>query len=183
MKKTRVFTAILSCSLLLCLAGCVFHQKDVKETPPTIKNGQFPYSVEFVLDEEKYTYEGTVVCRYEGIEPVGGHSSSENRKWSEEPGKDILLIEQYNSTSLFKPDRINECSFVYLCFGKGDYYMGEEKYEDIDVPCFYYYEGFEDANGRHLIEQTVLTEKQLETYFGIKVTKFDFSSPIKNEYE
>lgn len=181
MKKTRVIIAILLCSLLLCLTSCVSFQED--DTPPKIKKGEFPYSVAFTLDGETYTYEGTVACKYEGTILIGGHLLREKREWSEEPGKNILLIQEYDTASIFTPNRTNNCSFVYLCFGKADYYMGEEKYEDTAIPCFYYYEGFTNAEGRHLIEQTVLTEEQLEEYFGIKVTKFDFSSPIKNEYE
>lgn len=134
MKRTRVIIAILLCSLLLCLTSCVSFQED--DTPPKIKNGEFPYSVAFTLDGETYTYEGTVTCKYEGTILIGGHLLREKREWSEDPGEDILLIQEYDTASIFTPNRTNNCSFVYLCFGKADYLWEKKNTRTQPFPAF-----------------------------------------------
>jgi hypothetical protein len=60
--------------------------------------------------------------------------------------------------------------------------MGEKKYSNIDVPCFYYYESFKNPNGTQSEKATALTQEQVSKYFGIEVIEFNVSSPIKNEY-
>ncbi len=173
---------------LICLSICSCAHKD--ETSPKITEGQFSFCVEYIYNGETYKYENTILCNYVGLEDNHGWKShSKIRAWesklqsSEEEYSDTLIVEQYGVESLFTKGRTNMSSFVYLSFGRADYYMGENEYSDIDAPCFYYYESFRNSSGTQSAEKTVLTDEQLEEYFGIKVIRFDFSSPLENEYE
>ena len=183
----KIFSGILII-VLICFSMFSCANKD--HTPPKIREGQFSFVVEYVYNEENYKYEDTVLCNYVGLEDNHGWKSpAKIRTWAntlQSSGKnysDILIVEQYNVESLFTKGRTNACSFVYLSFGRADYYMGEKEYSDVAAPCFYYYESFKNSSGMQSGEETVLTKEQLEEYFGIKVVRFDFSSPIENEYE
>jgi len=185
MKKT---SSIIALFVLLCLfiSSCGYQ----KSLPPKIKEGAFPFCVEYVYNGEAYKYEDAILCNYVGLKPNKGWKSPDKiRDWesnlqsSGEDYRDILIVRQYGVESLFTKGRTNTCSFVYLSFGRADYYMGEKNFSEIDAPCFYYYESFKNSSGTQSGERTVLTEEQLEEYFGIEVVEFDFSSPIKNEYE
>lgn len=61
--------------------------------------------------------------------------------------------------------------------------MGEPDYEDIDVPCFYYYESFDNSNGFSSVNRTVLTKEQLKQFFDIEIIAFSFQPPIVNIYK
>ena len=180
--------SIIAIFTLICVSICSCAPKD--ETPPKIIEGQFTFCVEYIYNGETYKYEDAILCNYIGLKPNRGWGTPDKiRDWkstlrsSGEDYKDLLIVEQYNVESLFTKGRINSCSFVYLSFGRANYYMGEKEYSDIDAPCFYYYESFKNSSGTQSGENTVLTEEQLEEYFGIKVVEFNFSSPIENEYE
>ena len=178
-------------ALLLLLSLFISSCANQKLLQPKIKEGIFPFCVEYIYNGETYKYEDEIVCNYVGLNPnrAAWGAPDKIRDWgsnlksTQEEYRDILIVEQYNVKSLFTKDRINSCSFVYLSFGRANYYMGEKEYSDIDAPCFYYYESFKNSNGTQSGENTVLTEEQLEEYFGIKVVEFNFSSPIQNEYE
>ena len=184
MKKTSAVIVLLA---LLCLfvSSCGYQ----KSLPPKIKEGEFSFFVEYTYNGKTYQYEDEILCNYVGLKPNQGWGSPDKiRDWesnlqsSGEDYRDILIVEQYGVESLFTKGRINTCSFVYLSFGRADYYMGEKILDVNDAPCFYYYESFKNSSGTQSGENTVLTEEQLEEYFGIKVVEFDFSSPIENQY-
>ena len=185
MKKIFWGTLII---VLICFSMCSCAYKD--HTPPKITDGQFSFTVEYIYNGKTYKYQDTVLCNYVGLEDNHGWKSpSKIRAWENslqsngENYRDLLIVEQYNVESLFTKGRTNTCSFVYLSFGRADYYMGEQDYSNIHAPCFYYSESFKNSNGTQSGENTLLTEEQLKEYFDIKVIKFDFSSPIENEYE
>ena len=181
--------SIIAIFTLICVSICSCAPKD--ETPPKIKEGTFSFCVEYIYKGETYKYEDTILCNYVGLltKKSGVKSPNTIRDWestlqsSSESYNDVLVVKQYGVESIFTKGRTNTCSFVYLSFGRADYYMGENEYSDIDAPCFYYYESFKNSSGTQSGENTVLTEEQLEEYFGIKVVEFNFSSPIQNEYE
>ena len=177
-------------ALLLLLSLFISSCANQKLLQPKIKEGIFPFCVEYIYNGETYKYEDEIVCNYVGLKPNQGLGTPDkirdwgsNLKSTQEEYRDILIVKQYNVKSLFTKDRMNSCSFVYLSFGRADYYMGESILNVNDTPCLYYHESFENSSGTQSGENTVLTEEQLEEYFGIKVIRFDFSSPIENEYE
>ncbi len=183
----KIIYALVLC-ILFCFSACSYNHQQT--TPPNITEGQFPFYIEYIYNDETYKYHDAVVCNYVGLEDNHGWSMPQKiRVWesclqsSGEQYKDILIIDRYQEKSIFTKGRTNLCSFVYLCFGSADYYMGEEKYFGICEPCFYYYESFENNSGTVSGERTILTDEQLEKYFGIKIVRFETSSPIKNEYE
>ena len=186
MKKIISIIMVLT---LIFLSICSCAPKD--ETPPKITEGEFSFCVEYIYNGQTYKYEDTILCNYVGLlsKKSGVKSPNTIRGWestlqsSGESYSDVLVVKQYGVESILTKGRTNTSSFVYLSFGRADYYMGEKEYFDNEAPCFYYYESFKNASGTPSNERTVLTEEQLEKYFGIKVVEFDFSSPIENEYE
>ena len=56
-------------------------------------------------------------------------------------------------------------------------------YYETSKPCFYYHEKYQIAEKVQKWERTVLTEEQLEEYFGLKIIRFEFSEPIQNEFK
>ena len=182
----KIFSALL-CLLCLFVSSC----GNQKSLPPQIKEGEFPFCIEYTYNGETYKYEDAILCNYIGLNPNRGvwGTPDKIRDWkstlwsSGEDYKDLLIVEQYNVESLFTKGRTNSCSFVYLSFGRAHYYMGEKDFSEIDAPCFYYYESFRNSSGTQSAENTVLSEEQLEELFGIKVIRFEFSSPIDNTFE
>ena len=61
--------------------------------------------------------------------------------------------------------------------------MGESDYSEISKPCFYYHEKYQIDEKAQEWKHTVLTEEQLEEYFGLKIIRFEFSGPIQNEFK
>lgn len=185
MKKLSSIIALL---ILLCLfvSSC----DNQKSLSPKIKEGEFAFRVEYTYNGETYKYEDAILCNYIGLKPNQGWGTPDKiRDWkstlqtSGDDYTDILIVEKYGVESLFTKGRTNSCSFVYLTFGRADYYMGEKILNVNDAPCFYYYESFKNSSGTQSGEKTVLTEEQLKEYFDINVVEFEFPLPIENEYE
>ena len=87
-----------------------------------------------------------------------------------------------NTESVLVKDRINTESEVNLFYGSGGYYLGDP--EDAERgPCINYVEEYKTSEKVTHSEVTSLTNEQLEKYFGIKVIRFEFSSPIENKFE
>lgn len=180
----KIFSAILILAVILGLSGCFCFRET--EAPPKITEGEFPFYIEFIFNGKTYIYEDAVVCSF------GGYDASalfqKPRTWDEKfqsNGGYItnkLIFEETDSPSALNESRINEESKFMLSCGRGDYYMGESEYSAVGKPCFYYHEIYkiDEKTSKH--EKTVLSEKQLEEIFGLKIVRFEFSEPIKNEF-
>ena len=87
-----------------------------------------------------------------------------------------------NTESVLVKGRINTESKINLFYGDGGYYLGDPE-DGERAPCINYVEEYKASEKVTYSEVTALTNEQLEEYFGIKVIRFEFSSPIENEFE
>ncbi len=157
-----------------------------KQLPPTIKYGEFPFHLIYEFNGEIYDIEDVVVCEFDGFDISGGFG--ERRTWDEylKSGKDrISIFVDKNVPSVLNPERINTRAEVYIDFGTGEYYMGDPngKSGTHGKPNIFYVERYDISDKITMNDATNLTEKQVEEFFGIKIIKWDFSEPMKNEFK
>ncbi len=180
----KFLSVALVFAITLSFSGCAFYHET--EAPPKITEGEFPFYVEFIFNGETYIYEDTVVCTFDGYD----HSAwfQKPRTWfakfksSNEYPTNKLILKETDSKSVLVKSRTNNESKLMLSCGRGDYYMGESEFYELSEPCFYYHEKYQVDEKTVKWESTTLTEKQLEKYFGLKIVRFEFSNPIKNEF-
>lgn len=155
---------------------------------PQITEGEFPFILEYEINGERHIIEDTVVCKFDGYDlsdpfPFIDYS----RTWhqalkNEEEHKTLILELEDNTESLLVKDRINIESRVNLFYGSGGYYLGDP--DDAEkIPCINYVEKYKTSEKVTHNEVTLLTNEQLEKYFGIKIIRFEFSKPIENRFE
>ena len=184
----KLFLLLVSLLLVLSITGC----EERFDPAPMIMEGEFPFVVEYEMNGERYLIEDTVVCAFDGYEvnnfAIFGYPSS--RKWNmtlKSTGKEyhsIVIMEfDPNTESLLFKNRINEESYVRLYLGNGGYYMGDPD-DDKSNPIIEYVEHYTIIKDRMgSIDGTTLSNEQLEKHFGIKIIRFEFSSPIENTFE
>lgn len=182
----RKFLCIaLVIAIALSFSGCFFSHET--EAPPKITEGKFPFTVEFKINGETYIYEDTVVCRFVGYDDSAWFQKPRSwfAKFESNDGypTNILISKETDAKSVLVPSRTNKESQLMLSCGRGDYYMGESDFFELSKPCFYYHEKYQIDEKTEQWEQTVLTEEQLEEYFGLKIIRFQFSEPIQNEFK
>ncbi len=151
-------------------------------TEPEITSGEFPFVIEYEFEGETYIIEDTVVCSYEGNDPsalVPTRSYSYDLK----NNSNRLMIEfDANTESLLTKGQINEESRIVWYYGHGGYYLGDPKKAD-SGPCINYVEICKTSPKVSHHQTTKLTNEQLEELFGIKIIRFEFSTPIENTFE
>ena len=151
-------------------------------TEPEITSGEFPFVIEYEFEGETYIVEDTVVCSYEGNDPSAWVPT---RSYSYDLKNDSnrLMIEfDANTESLLTEGQINEESRIVWYYGHGGYYLGDPKKTDRG-PCINYVEIYNTSPKVSHHQTTKLTNEQLEELFGIKIIRFEFSSPIENTFE
>ena len=94
-----------------------------------------------------------------------------------------MIIEfDENTESALVSGRVNIESRVHLFYGSGGYYLGDP--EDAHRgPKIRYTERYQTGPKESTVTGTDLNYEQLEELFGIKVIRFEFSSPIENTFE
>ena len=180
----RLFSILIAFIMIFCLSGC----KKGYEPAPKITEGEFPFVLEYEIDGERYIIEDTVVCKFSGYDlsnpfPFTDYSRIwyESLKSGEEQKRLILEFEE-NTESVLVKGRTNIESKVILFYGSGGYYLGDSQYAE-KIPCINYVEEYKTSEKVTHSEITPLTNEQLEEYFGIKIIRFEFSSPIENKFE
>jgi len=152
---------------------------------PIIEDGEFPFHFIYEINGETFNIEDTVVCKFSGFDQSAWFTKP--RTWDEHlksGTKRISIISFENVPSVLNPARVNNRSEVWLDYGTGDYYMGEDMSgRTRDKPRIAYLEEYSESPNVTRIEDTPLTEKQLKDYFGIKIIEFTFSKPIKDTYK
>ncbi len=153
-----------------------------------ITEGEFPFVFEYELGGEKYLISDTVYCTFDGYDKSNGFPFIDySRTWhqtlkSGNKDKCILIEFPKNSESLLTEGRINAESRVTLFYGDGGYYLGDPV--EIDrKPCINYVEEYQSSEKVSHVISTEMSFEQLEKLFGIKVTRFEFASPIENEFK
>jgi len=181
----RLFLIVIVLLMTFCLLGC----KVRFDPEPQIREGEFPFVVEYEMNGERYLIEDTVVCTYDGYDwsnnfAVFGYPY--RRTWgaslkSGDKSKRLIIEFEPNTESLLVKGRINMESSVILHYGYGGYYLGDP--EDCESgPCFRYVEHYKISERESYLNYTPLTNEQLEHIFGIKILKFEFSAPIENTF-
>lgn len=162
---------------MLLLTSCA------NQSPPSIKHGAFPFHLIYEVHGKTYDIRDAVICDFSGYDSSGGVGKF--RTWEDhlKSGRGrISIILRQNGASVLKPGRINKVSELYFDYGDAQYYMGDPNARTAThaKPNFCYVETYDESPKITKIDATVLTRKQLQRYFGIKVIKWTFSKPIDN---
>ena len=180
----KLFSVIIVFIMIFCLSGC----EKGYEPAPQITEGEFPFVLEYEINGERHIIEDTVVCKFDGYDlsnptPFIDYERSwyAELKSKDDQKRSILELEE-NTESLLVKGRINTEARIRLFYGSGGYYLGDPKYAD-RIPSINYVEKYKTSEKVTHNEVTPLTNEQLEEYFGIKIIRFEFSSPIENKFE
>ena len=179
MKKSGYIIVIILIIITFC--SCAETQK-----PPKIESGEFPFHFIYELNGETHDIEDTVVCEFRGYD--GSAWFTKSRSWNEYlksgVGRISIIVDE-NINSVLNPQRVNSEIEVFLDYGSGDYYMGDPNARSLihGKPHVCYRERYNESEKVTVSEATILSEKQLEELFGIKIIEFSFSTPIKNTFE
>lgn len=153
---------VISAPWLLMLGISVLGPNPPK---PEITYGEFPFRVEYSIDNEIFVIEDVLVCEYDGVdwnEGVGKH-----RIWKgtfKNTGEEELLVLTDGDTK------------IYCSVGGADYYMGDKEYGEPYDPKFYYVTSFE--NGTVSGGADDLLDK-----YKIELLDWQLSEPIENKFE
>ncbi|MBQ2876136.1 MAG: hypothetical protein IJE25_03925 [Clostridia bacterium] len=180
----KIIAVLCAILIMLSFSGCAKKY----EAAPQITEGEFPFVFEYELNGQRFLIEDTVVCRFEGYDlsnpfPFIPYS----RTWfaslkSGEEEKRMIIEFDENTESALISGRVNIESRVHLFYGSGGYYLGDP--EDADRgPKIRYTEKYQTGPKESTVTGTDLNYEQLEELFGIKVIRFEFSSPIENTFE
>ena len=176
--------------LLLSLCGCAYVSTESQsEEPlivpePAIKSGEFPFVLEYEYEGETYVIEDVVVCTYTGYITSGFYPRKPYKRTYDsylKNGSDTVLLEiEQNAEDFVKEGRISES--VVLRFGDGGYYLGDPDTTSFH-PCIAHTERCIRFPTGILDGSTEVPLERLEEYYGIKLIRFEFSSPIENTFE
>ena len=180
----KIVILLLAVLTILGFSGCAKKY----EAAPQITEGEFPFVFEYELNGQRYLIEDTVVCRFDGYDLSNPFSFIPcSRTWfaslkSGEEEKRMIIEFDENTESALVSGRVNTESRVHLFYGSGGYYLGDP--EDADGgPKIRYTEKYQTGPKESTVTVTDLSYEQLEELFGIKVIRFEFSSPIDNTFE
>ena len=174
----HLFKALFIIIIVLCVLTMV--SCDIKV--PAITEGEFPIYLEYEINGVRYIIDEIVVCSYNGIDTTGFIPS----RWysvslKNESNKTLMVFEDNTESKLTK-GRINEEASIRLHIGDGGYYLGDPDDKDF-TPYISYDEQYKTEPKVTHNDRTKLTNEQLEEIFGIKIIRFEFSSPIENAFE
>ena len=176
--------------VVLLFAGLFLLLRGEEQKPPQITTGEFPFVVEYEMNGENFVIEDTVVCEFSGYD-LSALTFNKPRSWnaylkSREKEKRLFIECEPNTNSILVEGRINIESRVLLQYGDAEYYMGDPNGKSLTYngqPIITYVEYFQTGPKSYEYTSTKMSNEQLEKYFGIKIIKFEFSEPIKNEFK
>lgn len=181
----RIKIATTICAAIIVLFTVVFAVvlRDCNQSEPAIEYGEFPFRFSYELDGQSHTIEDTVICTYVGLEGI-----LHRRDWSTRLQSAVepkAMLQQKDTHSAIHPERINTSAQVGLDYGYGGYYMGDPNADEMlnAEPHLYYHEVYKTDATTTYMESTMLSADEARALFGITVTEFDFSMPIKNTFE
>lgn len=180
----RYTLIILSLLFIMSFSGC---EKNY-EPMPVVTQGEFPFVIEYEFNGQRYLIEDTVICTFEGYDlsnpfPFIPYSRSwEASLKSGEEEKRLLIELDPNTESFLVEGRINKEHKILLNYGQGGYYLGDPNDAD-RMPCINYVEKYQTGPKETTVSVTALSPAELEQLFGIRMIRFEFSSPIENTFE
>lgn len=134
---------------------------------PEITYAEFPFSLEYEIDEQRFLVEDTLICMFDGvrINEMGKYT-----KWKERlaSGNNRVTLLEVDDKEIFYP------------VGSAEYYMGEinpDKYEHV----------FPNAKVKEIflegyITRTVPADDLLSEY-NLKLISWKYTQPIKNRFK
>ena len=174
--------------VILLITGLFLLLRGEEQKPPQITTGEFPFVVEYEMNGETFVIEDSVICEFTGYDP-SALTYHKPRTWnsrlkSGDEEKCVLIYEE-NTKSVLTPERVNTRSRLVLDYGSPEYYMGDPKVKSMvdKEASFEYRENWKASEKVTDGEYTKLNKKELEKYFGIKIIRFEFSEPIRNEFK
>lgn len=177
MKKTIVTVGVICIilTIIACFVKFVFWFFSNEEKVPLIKEGEFPFVVEYELNGKTFIIEDTVVCEFDGYDLSSGPPTMSWKEYLKSGDESKCIILKHEDT-IFSTARS-----LVLSYGIAEYYMGDPQANLIveHKPEFIYRERLIDS----FPWRTKLTKTGLEKLFGIKLTRFEFSEPIENEFK
>ena len=174
----HLFKALFIIIIVLCVLTMV--SCGIKE--PAITEGEFPIYLEYEKYGARYIIDDIVVCSYNGIDTTGFIPSRWYSVSLKNESNTTLMFFVDNTESKLTKGRINEEAYIRLHIGDGGYYLGDPDDKD-HTPYISYDEQYKTEPKVTHIDVTKLTNEQLEEIFGIKIIRFEFSSPIENTFE
>lgn len=174
---------------VIIIAGVFAGCKKRNAAAPQITTGEFPFTVEYEMNGNHYSINDTVVCYFDGYDLSNNFSFINDRVWGQrlesgEEEKRVLIEFEPYTESVLTAGRKNVESRVILNYGFGGYYMGDTDFDiKHEAPCIDYVEEYKISEKSSESIVTKMSRKQLQKYFGIKITKFKFSEPIENTFE
>ncbi len=132
---------------------------------PEITYGEFPFRLEYRIEDEVIVVEDVIVCEYDGIDWDEGNGKHRNwKKTFKNTGEEDLLV------------LIDGDTKIYCSVGGADYYMGDKEYGEPFIPKFYYVEFYDN------ITVSGSAGDLLDKY-KIELLDWHLSKPIENKFE
>ena len=137
-------------------------------TEPLVQYGEFPFTLEYEVNGEKYICSDTIICEYMGDE---WHTSFENRS------DDKLMLDGTSNLGEYMDKRID---FVFFDIGSPEYHMGlssKGKPQDFEKVNFI---------GMHVSGVGVTDFLSSETAYkkyGFRFISWECAPPIENSFE
>ena len=177
-------------AVVTLIAGLFLLLRGEEQKPPQIEMGEFPFVVEYEMNGETFIIEDTVVCEFDGYDP-SALTFNKPRSWNDylksgEEEKRLFIELEPNTESVLVDGRINIESRVLLQYGEALYYMGDPRAKllvDKGQPMITYVEHFQIGPKSYQTTIEELSNEELKKYFGIRIKRFEFSEPIKNEFK
>ncbi len=176
--------------VVLLITGLFLLLRGEEQKSPQITTEEFPFVVEYEMNGENFVIEDTVVCEFNGYD-LSALTFNKPRRWnaylkSGEKEKRVIIEFEPNTNSVLVEDRNNIESRVMLQYGSAEYYMGDPNANSMvynGKPRITYVEYFQTGPKTYEYTSEKMSDDQLEKYFGIKIKRFEFSKPIKNEFK
>jgi hypothetical protein len=177
-KTKRWFTNVLV--LLLTIVVTFLIYPPLFALSPEIEYGEFPFRIVYEINGTTHEIEDAIVARYSGI-----HAGNKNWSTSLKSGdsKRIDIFSDSNVPSVFTSGRINDRIDIWLDQGSAAYYMGDNRGYRTE-PNIMYSETYRlspNGTGTNTVTRS-LTIEQLSEHFGIEITTWSFSEPIRNRF-
>lgn len=173
MKKCILIVFICMCAISAILTSISLIKMYPKE--PTIKYGEFPFSLIYEIDGKTIEVKDTLICAYDGF--AADAAQGVYRKWKSylKSGKTRVVLYQNHEMEIFFTPNINH-------WEAGAFYMGDtEVYDKINIPFpnAWYTNDFES---KRLNAYIISADEMLEKY-NIKLLNWEISPPIKNTFK
>ena len=164
--KRIIGVFVLTVMLLSVLTSCA-----LTVAAPTVKSGEFDFSVTYAVNGIENTVSGVYACEYKGI---GWAMDSQGfREWSGE-------INGGEIDEDYAVAKTEDGGTVYLLFGLSpDYFMGDpDGYDRVPVPSLLVKYPEDEYGGiRIIVDADIIDEA-----YGVKIVSFLYDEPIENSF-